>query len=145
MLPAPFSSIPDSAIVELKFSSGECVFRLRQKTTGFFYLKEGEVHLLRHTKTGDAIPMHRAFSGECFAEASLFSDKYHCDAVVQTGTILAKVDRSQTLMLMHDVSFAAQIGLTHEATYRALSELVKANRLYKTGRGQYELTGPAVE
>ncbi|WP_290775775.1 Crp/Fnr family transcriptional regulator [Hoeflea sp.] len=34
---------------------------------------------------------------------------------------------------------AAQIGLTHEAVYRALSSLVRAGRLIKTGRGRYRL------
>jgi len=34
---------------------------------------------------------------------------------------------------------AAQIGLTHEAVYRALSSLVRAGRLIKTGRGRYLL------
>ena len=33
--------------------------------------------------------------------------------------------------------FSASIGLTHEATYRALSELVAAGRVVKRGRGEY--------
>jgi DNA-binding IclR family transcriptional regulator len=39
---------------------------------------------------------------------------------------------------------AAQIGLTHEAVYRALSSLVRAGRLVKTGRGSYRLEGSAL-
>lgn len=38
------------------------------------------------------------------------------------------------------ISFAATLGLSHEATYRALSELVKQGRIRKTGRGQYQLS-----
>jgi CRP-like cAMP-binding protein len=37
------------------------------------------------------------------------------------------------------ISFAATLGLSHEATYRALSKLVKEGRIRKTGRGQYQL------
>ncbi len=36
------------------------------------------------------------------------------------------------------VDFAAEIGLTHEATFRALSNLVRDGRVVKTGRGRYE-------
>lgn len=37
------------------------------------------------------------------------------------------------------ISFAATLGLSHEATYRALAELVKQGSIRKTGRGQYQL------
>jgi predicted transcriptional regulator len=35
--------------------------------------------------------------------------------------------------------FAASIGLTHEATYRALAELVENGRIQKQGRGRYSI------
>jgi predicted transcriptional regulator len=37
------------------------------------------------------------------------------------------------------VSFAAQLGLTHEATYPALNELVNSERVIKKERGNYQL------
>ncbi|MEQ8479935.1 MAG: Crp/Fnr family transcriptional regulator [Hoeflea sp.] len=42
-------------------------------------------------------------------------------------------------------SLASLIGLSHEATYRALSSLAKSGRLIKTGRGQYRLPGQAAD
>lgn len=38
-------------------------------------------------------------------------------------------------------SLASFIGLSHEATYRALASLANSGRLIKTGRGQYRLPG----
>ena len=38
--------------------------------------------------------------------------------------------------------FAAEIGLTHEATYRTLARLVSREKLRKTGRGSYSLPSP---
>ena len=35
--------------------------------------------------------------------------------------------------------FARAVGLTHEATYRALAELVNEYRLEKDARGKYRL------
>jgi CRP/FNR family transcriptional regulator, dissimilatory nitrate respiration regulator len=37
------------------------------------------------------------------------------------------------------MAFAARIGLTHEATYRALSQLVAEGRVARIGRGQYRV------
>lgn len=37
------------------------------------------------------------------------------------------------------LDLASYLGLTHEATYRALSELTDMGRLRKTGRGKYEV------
>lgn len=155
--------------------------------TGFYYVTDGEIHLLRHLESGDTLPIHRAFAGEFFAEASFFSDGYHCDAVAQTHCDLIKINRDETLKFLRDSpifaeevtahlarqvqnyrrllelrsirsaknrvlaavqegllkgqinSFASQIGLTQEATYRALSALVRAGRLEKPERGHYVL------
>ena len=40
------------------------------------------------------------------------------------------------------LDFAARIGLTHEAVYRALAALVKQGKVIKTGRGSYALHYP---
>ena len=37
------------------------------------------------------------------------------------------------------VEFAREVGLTHEATYRALAELVNEHRLEKDARGKYRI------
>ena len=187
MLPNPFSALPAKLLTLQEVSSGEAVFAMGEKPTGFFYVIEGEFHLLRNTEAGDPAVIHRAYTGEFFAEASLFSDTYHCIAEAKANTRLIKIDREGTLNFMTTnarfsndlsaylarqvqsyrslievrsirsaeervlaavadgwlkgsvVSFATQIGLTHEATYRALSSLVRRNVLKRTGRGQYNL------
>lgn len=40
------------------------------------------------------------------------------------------------------LDFAARIGLTHEAVYRALASLVRQGKVIKTGRGSYSLHYP---
>lgn len=39
-------------------------------------------------------------------------------------------------------SFASEIGLSHEAVYRALSQLVRQKHIEKIARGQYRLVDP---
>ena len=153
-----------------------------------YHVISGQVHLLRHTRQGDEVIIHRAQADESFAEAALFSPVYHCDAVAAADTELVRIDKAATLERMqqdpdfaiaisarfagqiqnyrrrleivairdakarvfaavadgmlsgHIKSGAAQIGLTHEAVYRALSSLVRAGRLTKAGRGSYRLS-----
>lgn len=53
------------------------------------YLVEGEIHMVRHLRNGGMAVMVRAKHG-FFAEASLDSPAYHCDAVAKTAcTVLA--------------------------------------------------------
>lgn len=186
-LPAPFCLLPSSALSEQAFEAGEHVFSFEEPANGFFFVVSGEIQMSRQSESGDHIIIHRAFENEFFAEASLFSETYHCDAQAVAASKIIKINRKWTLTLMrenaafaHDISaafarqvqtyrrllelrsirsarervkaavadgwlmgnvisFASQIGLSHEATYRALSDLTKQGFLRKTGRGSYSI------
>jgi len=185
MLPEPFDHLPADALTELKCERGTHVFHRNDVTVGMFYLQWGEVRLVRHAFDGSEIVIHHAISEETFAEASLFSPTYHCDAVATADSILWRMDKHMTLqrladdpkfslgmtahlakqvqsnrrllelrsirsaekrvlaalcegLLIGEINrFANQIGLTKEATYRALSSLVKRGLVLKIGRGDY--------
>jgi CRP-like cAMP-binding protein len=63
------------------FKKGEAVFHLGQRADYVFSVIRGEVHLYRHSNSGNRILIHRAYSGDYFAEASIRSPHYHCTAV----------------------------------------------------------------
>jgi CRP/FNR family transcriptional regulator, dissimilatory nitrate respiration regulator len=63
---------------------GEVLFRQDDKPGGLFMITEGRIDLVRHTAAGAMVRIHSARAPATFAEASLFSDKYHCDAVART-------------------------------------------------------------
>ena len=168
-------------------SKGDFLFRQNDPTFAMFFLQKGQIQLIRHGQDGEQIILHHAHSGETFAEASLFSDHYHCDAVALENVKLQLYDKRYILqqmqqnptfsmaisahfagqiqahrrrleihsirradqrifsallagLTMDDIkSFAAKIGLTHEATYRGLAKLVSQGKLHKTARGKYSL------
>src|SRR3989338_7317015 len=62
-------------------ASGQMLFREGAASAGVFRLRSGCVRLIRTTLTGGQATMHTVRQGEFFAEASLFSAIYHCDAV----------------------------------------------------------------
>ena len=65
--------------------AGNYLFRQGDPTFGIFLLRSGRVRLQRITPDGTAVSIHLARPGETFAEASLFSDVYHCDAVAEVA------------------------------------------------------------
>ena len=186
MLPPPFDLLPSAAIQQQDYKSGERVFSQASRTRAIYYLISGEVHLLRFGRDGGQVMIHRAFGGDFFAEAALFSSNYHCDAIAQKDCRLVRLDKKRVLSEMqnnpdfsvavsqhfaHQVqsyrrllelrsiksadarvlaaidagllggnikALASEIGLTHEATYRALSKAVAQGKLIKAGRGRYQ-------
>jgi len=192
MLPIPFNTLPQMALKPKSLRKGEVLFRQSDPPSFLYFLRSGHIQLLRHTEAGEGIVIHNAYSGQTFAEASLFSGKYHCDAVACETSELIAMSKTQILKTMRQNSLfafalsarfageiqthrrrlelrsiknapqrvyaaladglltgsvtamAAEIGLTHEATYRALSQLTKEGRLVKTGRGRYHVSSTQI-
>lgn len=182
-----FGEWADFARREIELARGEFAFLQGDETHGMFAVRAGKVQLQRHSRVGATVIIHTASAGETFAEASLFSDAYHCDAVALEPSVIVRLDRAEIRRLLvsnadfalamtnqfatqiqrlrrklelHSVanaservyggmvegmmgadikSFASEIGLSHEAVYRALAELVRGGRIRKIARGKYEL------
>jgi CRP-like cAMP-binding protein len=165
---------------ELTFKAGQNVFRSGARTTGLYEVIEGKIRLVRVDRSGREAILQVAGAGDTFAEASLFSSSYHCDAIASTdttlrlypkGVMLAELERnpkfsqafaamlaSQVMTLRTrleqrtiqsarervrhylavnaDASgrtvaipgtlkdIAGELGLTHEAFYRTLADMV---------------------
>ncbi len=111
MLPIPFEILPQSNIRTRHYQAGELVFRLGETPHSMFFILSGGVQLQRFSKNGDLIIVHRAFSNEYFAEASLFAEEYHCDAFVSENATIAAVSKSAITELMNvDQNFALGVS-----------------------------------
>jgi len=187
-LPAPFDLLPFSKVEEITVSATQRVFHQGAKPYALFVVASGAVILERHTEAGQKVILHRATAGDVIAEASLFSEAYHCDCMALQGSTLISLDKSEILGRMASdpefsmalvkkmsrqvqryrrqlelrsilsardrvlagfldgwltgnvMQFASDLGLSHEATYRALADLVALGTLHKTGRGKYEIS-----
>lgn len=86
---------------------GEYLFHLGEAVAALYVVLEGEIHLIRHQKDGSAIVFQRAGPGAILAEASLFSDRYHCDAVARTRATVRNIPKRRVLnRLRSDADFA---------------------------------------
>jgi len=187
MLESLLPSLPDTAKTTKKLQKGDFIFHQNDSADAIYLVISGSVQLQRTLENGFLVVVHQAQSNESFAEAALFSDTYHCDAMCISAVLLIQISKMDVLQHMKSnpnfsfklikilskqvqhyrqrlqiasfnsaeerilaamntglpfekiTDLAASIGLTHEATYRALSRLTKQDRIRKTGRGQYVL------
>lgn len=177
-----------------ELAADEVLFRQGDKATAIFEVQEGRLRLIRMTIDSRPVVLHTARKGDLFAEAALFAETYHCDALAATGSLVriySKPDlllafrrdpalgerfmahlarqihllrtrleerniRSATERVLHHIALAAgkggttmrldgslidlaaELGLTHEALYRALASLEKAGVIART-RSEIEL------
>ncbi|MDT3736502.1 MAG: Crp/Fnr family transcriptional regulator [Denitratisoma sp.] len=87
------------------FAAGETLFRQGDRPKAMYCVLDGEVRLLRHSRTGGEVVLQRSRGG-FFAEASLESKAYHCDGVAAAdGRLLAFPIREFREALEGDAAF----------------------------------------
>ncbi|MHB1402659.1 MAG: Crp/Fnr family transcriptional regulator [Thiobacillus sp.] len=90
------------------------VFASGEKPASLFWVTAGELQLVRHTPQGERVILQRCSRG-ALAEASLFSDRYHCDgeaAVESLAWVLPLADFHAALTEA-DFSRAYTMWLSH--------------------------------
>lgn len=70
---------------------GQTLFRRKDPVLRMFRVEEGEIHLVRYQKSGQALTLQRANRQAVVADASLFAKEYHCDAMAQVDTVVSSV------------------------------------------------------
>jgi CRP-like cAMP-binding protein len=84
---------------------GDAVFRAGDSASAVIYLLSGELRLVRRSREGTEIVLQRTRGG-FFAEASMESGRYHCDAVAaEAGELLRFPARPFREALAHDATF----------------------------------------
>jgi CRP-like cAMP-binding protein len=96
----PFHMLPPMAFRRQKYAKNDVVFKQGEDTRGLFFVLSGQVNLCRYTESGHVITVHRATANSLFAEASLFSDRYHCDAQCNTACDIFCIDKAVILKCM---------------------------------------------
>jgi CRP-like cAMP-binding protein len=95
--------------VAITFDAGATVFRTGGPTHSVFFVESGIVRLVRYGRAGEQVVLHEARAGEFFAEASLDSARYHCDAVAGAPTTLLQIPAAALRSLLDaDRAFARE-------------------------------------
>jgi CRP-like cAMP-binding protein len=86
--------------VKLLLAKGESLFLQDDETVNFYYVKTGKIKLIRNTMEGGQALIHVALPGETFAEASLFSNKYHCSAIADAESEILSYKKPEMLRFL---------------------------------------------
>ncbi|HYD94366.1 MAG TPA: Crp/Fnr family transcriptional regulator [Noviherbaspirillum sp.] len=186
----PYPRLAGVAPALRRLRAGDYLFRQGDASIGLFFLVSGRLRLVRVTPRGAEVAMHTVRAGESFAEASLFSPHYHCDAVALqdsevlfysrpalaaafrqdadalwgfAGTLAGRLQGLRASLALRQVrsarervlqalqlrcdkdgvwrmegtlkQFAEEVGLTHEALYRALAALERSGEIERRRDG----------
>jgi len=63
---------------------GENLFHQGDAVVSVYVVRRGKIKLIRNTEDGNPVVLQLAMAGDVIAEASLFSDTYHCSAVADS-------------------------------------------------------------
>jgi CRP-like cAMP-binding protein len=74
---------------------GEVLFRAGDPVLSLFVVISGAVQLTRSLPHGTQLTLQRAGRGAILAEASLFSERYHCEAAAVEPSVLSVVPRQR--------------------------------------------------
>jgi CRP-like cAMP-binding protein len=92
---------------ERTIEPGGVLFRRDDAVRSMFLVRVGAIALERPLADGTALTLHRASEGTIVAEASLFAEKYHCDAIAKEQTVVFYVKREVLLKSLADQPDAA--------------------------------------
>lgn len=92
-----FDLLGRNLVAERTLRPGDAVFRQGTPATAIYRVEAGRVRLVRHLKDGSSVVLHVARAAATFAEAALFSDRYHCDAVADGATRLSVIPKAELL------------------------------------------------
>lgn len=95
-------------VSERSLSAGETLFAAGDATRGFFLVRSGRIRLVRFGSGGRETLLHTVQLGGRFAEASLFAETYHCNAVAVVDSIVACVPKAAALALLDNDADAAR-------------------------------------
>ena len=89
--------LPPELVMRRHIDSDGVVFRQGDPAVALFVVESGRVRLARVLADGAPLILYVAETGECFAEASLSADHYHCDAVAENNAAALALPKAALL------------------------------------------------
>ncbi len=116
-----------------KVAKGAAVFRQEHPVQFMYLVRSGAIALERPMKDGVPLTLHIATANMALAEASLFADNYHCDAVARSDAKVASLPRAKFLAFIGDHPDAAlsliEIHAKKVQAQRARIEILRLRRV----------------
>lgn len=95
-----------SHALDRSLERGASVFRRDDRVLNAYYVREGAVVLVRALADGGTLTLHQAQPGSLLADASLFAERYHCDAICDAPTRIAVLPRADAVNALENNGLA---------------------------------------
>lgn len=137
-------AIFDNAPVR-KVALGTALFCRGDLVRSMFLMRSGVIALERPLADGTALTLNFAKAGAAFAEASLFAERYHCDAIVREAAEVAVMSRAAFLSALRaNPDSALSLIETHSKevqSQRARIEILRLRRVAERLDAWLDLNG----
>lgn len=101
------------AVAKRSFEKNENLFHRGDPVIALYLVSEGSVNLVRYQEDGSPAVLQRSGDLSILAEASVFSDHYHCDAVVTKKTNVLIVPIATVRELLENEPAFARVWAKH--------------------------------
>lgn len=99
----------------VKIAKGATLFRTQDRVHKMYVVRTGRVDLVRHVTSGERMVLNRARAGAILAEASAYSERYHCDGFAQGDSTLQCIPVSSFLNRLAESNALASQWSSHLA------------------------------
>ncbi|HEV2186007.1 MAG TPA: Crp/Fnr family transcriptional regulator [Stellaceae bacterium] len=98
----------EAASLVREMGQGELLFEQGAPAAAIFSVESGRLRLIRRTIDDHLVVLHTARRGELFAEAALFADAYHCDAIAAVPSRVRVYPKPKVMEALRDDPALAQ-------------------------------------
>ena len=91
--------------------AGETLFWRGDQVEWAFLVSDGRLFLQRALQDGGLLTLHTVNTGDLVAEASLFADRYHCDAVTDIATTVSMIPKAQWVAHLENVALPDRLSI----------------------------------
>ncbi len=125
MLPAPFDMLPSDRLRKFTAPKGTVLFREGDPTEGLFLSLTATIRMERIGPDGEPVAIHTVQAQQPFAEASVFADRYHCDAVVYEEGEVIHIPKTIVLAGFADPEFSTAYNRIMSRQVQAYRQIVE--------------------
>ncbi len=95
--------------------SGGYLFHQGDPVQRVFFVETGLIQLIRHQRNGTPVVLQRATRNTVLAEASVYADAYHCDAIADAPSQVLDLAQPAFLTFLHQNPEASHAWAAHLA------------------------------
>jgi CRP-like cAMP-binding protein len=90
-----------------RIDKGQQLFARGDPVAALYLVEAGSVELVRHQEDGHVLILQRANEGSVLAEASIYVERYYCDGISSSPSLLMEIPKLRMLeALRRDTAFA---------------------------------------